>query len=207
MFSFCFTQTGLAQDSAKNKWGPKDTIIVSVINYEGEAIPYKELENVYVSNLPPAKLAKAIAKYNRLRNAVYVTYPYAKTAGITIIDVARHLGNIKEKDARKKYLKTREKELKERFTDPLSNLSVYQGKVLMKLINRQAGNDCYELIKEYKGGVNARMYQTIAFFFGSNLKQEYDMVANANDRQIESIVKEIDAVWYNNANKPAIRAN
>ncbi len=207
MFSFCFTQNGLAQDSTKNKWGPKDTIIVSVIDYEGEAIPYKELENVYVSNLPPAKLAKAIAKYNRLRNAVYVTYPYAKTAGITIIDVARHLGSIKEKDARKKYLKTREKELKERFTDPLSNLSVYQGKVLMKLINRQAGNDCYELIKEYKGGVNARMYQTIAFFFGSNLKQEYDMVANANDRQIESIVREIDGVWYNNANKPAIRAN
>jgi benzoyl-CoA reductase/2-hydroxyglutaryl-CoA dehydratase subunit BcrC/BadD/HgdB len=205
--SFCFTQNALAQDSAKNTWGTNDTLIVSVINYEGLLMPYKELENVYVSNLPPAKLAKAIQKYNRLRNAVYVTYPYARTAGLTIMDVARHLGSIKEKDARKKYLKTREKELKERFTDPLSNLSVYQGKVLMKLINRQAGNDCYELIKEYKGGINARMYQTIAFFFGSNLKQEYDMVANANDRQIESIVKEIDGVWYNNINKPAIKAN
>lgn len=105
MFFYCISQNLFAQDSTKNTWGPKDTIIVSVINYEGEAIPYKELENVYVSNLPPAKLAKAIAKYNRLRNAVYVTYPYAKTAGITIMDVARHLGGIKEKDARKNILR------------------------------------------------------------------------------------------------------
>ena len=53
-----------------SKWGPNDTIIVSAIIYEGESMPYKELEMVYVSNLPPDKLAKAIEKYNRLRNAV-----------------------------------------------------------------------------------------------------------------------------------------
>ena len=56
------------------------------------------------------------------------------------------------------------KELKAEFADPLTNLSVYQGKILMKLINRQTGNNCYEIIKEYKGGVNARFYQTVAFF-------------------------------------------
>ena len=101
-------------------------------------MPFKELEMVYVSNLPPDQLAKQIAAYNRLRNAVYVTYPYARTAGNTLNDVNIHLQAM-AKGARKKYIKTREKELKEQFADPLSNLSVYQGRVLMKLINRQTG--------------------------------------------------------------------
>ena len=75
----------------------------------------------------------------------------------------------------------------------------------MKLINRQTGNDCYEIIKEYKGGLNARMYQTVAFFFGSNLKQEYN-VTDASDRQIEAIVKEIDGAWYGNPHRPVVSA-
>jgi hypothetical protein len=185
-------------------WGAKDTIIVSIINYEGESIPYRELDMVYVSNLPPEKMAKVIEKYNRLRNAVYVTYPFARTAGITLNHVAEQLKGIKSKADRKKYIKSREKELKKQFSDPLTNLSVYQGKVLMKLINRQTGNDCYEIIKEYRGGLNARMYQTVAFFFGSSLKQEYN-TAEAYDRQIESIVKEIDASWYNNPERHSAR--
>jgi hypothetical protein len=74
------------------------------------------------------------------------------------------------------------KELKQ-FTEPLSNLSVYQGKILMKLINRQTGNDCYEIIKEYKGRFNARFYQTVAWFVGGNLKQDWDIKENKIDRR------------------------
>lgn len=188
-----------------SKWGPNDTIIVSAIIYNGEQMPYKELEMVYVSNMPPDKLAKYIQEYNRLRNAVYVTYPYARTAGVTLNDVSAHLNGVTAKSERKKYIKSREKELKDQFTEPLSNLSVYQGKVLMKLINRQTGNNCYEIIKEYRGGLNARLYQTVAFFFGSSLKQDYDYVNNSTDRQIEAIVKEIDGTWYNNPFKPGIK--
>ena len=187
------------------QWGVNDTIFVTGIFYNGELMPYKELEMVYVSNLPPEEMAKAIAKYNRLRNAVYVTYPYARTAGVTLNDVNSHLTGVKSKSERRKYIKSREKELKAQFSDPLTNLSVYQGKVLMKLINRQTQNNCYELIKEYKGGMNARMYQTVAFFFGSSLKQDYDFVNDATDRQIETIVREIDGAWYANPNKPGIR--
>jgi hypothetical protein len=116
-----------------------------------------------------------------------------------INDVNAHLKGVKNKTARKKYIKSREGELKKQFSDPLSNLSVYQGKVLMKLINRQTGNDCYELIKEYRGGLNARMYQTVAFLFGSNLRQEYDLQNNPTDRQIEMIVQEITGRWYGHA--------
>lgn len=198
-----FCAPAQAQTKAQ-QFGPNDTIYSMAIIYEGELMPYKELENVYISNLPPDKLARVLEKYNRLRRAVYVTYPFARTAGVTLNDVAAHLAKIESKKERRKYIKTREKELKAQFTDPLSNLSVYQGKVLMKLINRQTGNNCYNIIREYKGSLDARLYQTVAFFFGSSLKQEYDL-ADATDRQIENIVKEIDGIWYNNPFKPGIR--
>jgi hypothetical protein len=105
---------------------------------------------------------------------------------------------VRSKKERKHFIKEREKELRDQFTDPLTNLSVYQGKILMKLINRQTGNNCYEIVKEFKGSLNARLYQTIAFFFGGNLKQDWDLAQNKTDRDIENIVREIDGVWYNN---------
>ena len=182
----------------RSKWGPNDTLVVPAIYYDGEWMPYREMEMVYISNVSPEKLVKILQEYNRLRNAVYVTYPYAKTAGAVINDVNNHLRGVSSKSLRKKYIKSRESELKKQFSDPLSNLSVYQGKVLMKLINRETGNDCYDIIKEYRGGLNARMYQTVAFFFGSSLKQNYDVMNNNIDRQIESIVQEIGGSWFYN---------
>lgn len=179
------------------KWGPNDTIIVPAIWYNREMMTYQQLEDVWVSNLSPEKLAKFKAEYDRLRNAVYVTYPYARVAGNTINEINTQITDDMTKHTRKDILKAREKELRKQFTEPLENLSIYQGKVLMKLINRQTGNNCYDIIKEYKGGFNARVYQTVAFVFGSNLKQDWDL-NEKRDRQIDIIVKEIDATWYNN---------
>lgn len=180
------------------KWGPNDTVIVDAIWYQREMLPYKEEEMVWVSNLSEKQLQKYIAEWTRLRNAVYVTYPYARVAGATINDINAKLTDVTSKKERKKYIQSREKELRKQFSDPLTNLSVYQGKVLMKLINRQTGNNCYEIIKEYKGGLNARVYQTVAFFFSSNLKQGWDAQKDKTDRQIEIFVNEIDAAWYGN---------
>jgi hypothetical protein len=186
-----------AMKEQRKKWGENDTILTPAVFYHNEIINYKEEQTVWISKLSPNKLAKYIEEWTRLRNAVYVTYPYARVAGSTINDInAKTVGM--EKKQRKEYLKTREKELKKQFTEPLSNLSVYQGKILMKLINRQTSNNCYEIIKEYKGGLNARFYQTVAWFVGGNLKQEWDLKENKIDRDIEGIVKEIDGNWYNN---------
>lgn len=185
------------------KWGPNDTVIVSAIWYQNELLPYKELEMAWVSNLPPDKLAKYIEEWTRLRNAVYVTYPYARIAGVTINDINTNIDKMDSKKERKAYIKSREKELKQEFSDPLSNLSVYQGKILMKLINRQTGNNCYDIVKEYRNGLTARFYQTMAFFFGSNMKQSWDLT-DKQDRQIENIVKEIDGSWYNNPYRPGM---
>ena len=182
-----------SQQHANGKLGTNDTLIVPVIVYNGDTIPARTLENCWVfAPMSPAMRAR-LREWTRLRNAIYVTYPYARKAGAVMNDINTHLVVIKSKDARKNYLKTREKELKKEFTDPLTNLSVYQGKVLMKLINRQTGNNCYDLIKEYKGGVTARFYQTVAFFFDSNLKQPYD--AASEDRQIEDIVQEVERMY------------
>jgi hypothetical protein len=203
IFLLGFNQKAGAQSINPPKWGPNDTIMVKTVYYENEWIPYSEMQMVYITNGSYDKMAKILEEYNRLRNAVYVTYPYAITAGYVINDVNAHLKGL-PKGERKKYIKSREKDLKKQFSDPLSNLSVYQGRVLMKLINRQTNNNCYDIIKDYRGGLSARMYQTVAFFFGSSLRQEYDIAHDKTDRQIENIVKEIDGSWYFNPYKPGI---
>jgi hypothetical protein len=170
--------------------GPNDTIPVPALIHQQEYIPGSTLEWVWVQAPYPKHLLKKRQEWTRLRNAVYVTYPYARRAGYIMNDINARIAHMKSKDDRKKYIKTREKELKKEFADPLSNLSIYQGKVLMKLINRQTGNNCYEIIKEYKGAFTARMWQTVAFFFSSNLKQPYD--AAGSEHEIELIVQEIE---------------
>lgn len=175
--------------SAQPGYSAADTITAQAVVYNGDTLEAKTLENVYFySRLNEAQLS-ARAKYNRLRNAVYVTYPYARRAGAVMNDINDNLVGVAKKGDRKKYIHSREAELRKEFTNPLTNLSIYQGKVLMKLINRETGNNCYEIIKEYKGGFNARLYQTVAFFFNSNLKQPYD--AAADDAVIEKLVKEV----------------
>lgn len=181
------------QKTSAQQRGLHDTIQSLAIIYDGDTMELKTLEFVFVYGKISAAQAKANAKYNRLRNAVYVTYPYARRAGAVMNDINAKLVTVTEKEDRKKYIKTREKELKKEFSDPLTNLSVYQGKVLMKLINRETGNNCYEIIKEYKGGITARLYQTVAFFFDSNLKQSYN--ADSDDATIEKIVKEVQRMY------------
>ena len=173
--------------------GPNDTIPVPAQVHDGQMVPVGNLEWIYVSAAYPKHLLKKRKEWTRLRNAVYVTYPYARKAAFIINDINARLAVIPNKGDRKKYLKSREKDLKREFGDPIKNLSVYQGKVLMKLINRQTGNNCYEILKEYKGGLNARMFQTVAFVFGSNLKQAYD--ASQSDRDIEKFVNEYESMY------------
>jgi hypothetical protein len=197
--------TSISSVSAQeSRYGVNDTIITQAIVYNGDTIELKTLENVAVYvRLNEAQISDK-AKYNRLRNAVYVTYPYARRAGIIMNDINANLVNIASKKNRKKYIHSREKELKKEFTTPLTNLSIYQGKVLMKLINRETGNNCYEIIKEYKGSVNARLYQTVAFFFNSNLKQAYD--AQNDDQLVEKFVKEVQRMHgYQDISKPMVK--
>jgi len=158
-----------------------------------DTLPSITLQIFEITEKLPRKLRKERERWTRLRNAVYVTYPYAKSAARILKDVNGRLATLPNKKDRKAYLASKEKELKAEFGDKLENLSIYQGKVLMKLIDRESGENCYEIIKELKGGFNARMWQTVAFFFGGNLKSEYD---TEEDRDIEAIVQEIEMYRY-----------
>ena len=178
---------------AQTQYGVNDSIIHEAIVYNGDTIELKTLANLFFYSKMTAAQREAAAKYNRLRNAVYVTYPYARRAGLVMNEMNEKLANISNKSERKKFIQSKEAILRKEFTDPLTNLSVYQGKVLMKLINRETGNNCYEIIKEYKGGFTARFYQTVAFFFNSNLKQPYH--AENEDAVVEKLVKEVQRMY------------
>jgi hypothetical protein len=193
----CFTSLKLKAQSNANDTiivGNRDNIrdnirVEAFITPEGDTIPQSWLPTVEVTGIQSARWKN----WTRLRNAVYVTYPYAKTAGKLITDVNNQLAGVRDEAARKRIIKSREKEMKRDFGDKVTSLSVYQGKVLMKLINRETGNNCYEIIKEYKGGFNAGFWQTVAYVFGSSLKQPY--APQGDDKDIEKIVLELQKLY------------
>lgn len=174
--------------------GPLDTVrVYAYITPEGDTIPESILPPVEVIGKLTGKWKRHWAEWTRLRNAVYVTYPYAIAASKVMNEINARLVNVSDRQKRRAIIKSREKELKREFADKLTKLSVYQGKVLMKLIYRQTGNNCYEIIQEYKGGFNAAFWQTIAVVFGSNLKQNYDPYSK--DRDMETIVRDVEVMY------------
>jgi len=182
----CISALSSVKVLAQNGQGLYDTIRVNAcIEANGDTIPCSYLAPVYLYARLTAKWKKYYADWSRLRNAVYVTYPYARSASAVMNQINLQLVNVSDKSKRKAVIHSREKELKTQFADKLTQLSVYQGKVLMKLIYRETGNNCYEIIEEYKGTVNAAFWQTVALIFGSNLRQSYDPKgADANMEQI-----------------------
>ncbi|MCX6203595.1 MAG: DUF4294 domain-containing protein [Bacteroidetes bacterium] len=192
IIAFCFA--GFASVKGNAQTNNNDTIRVEAfITPEGDTIPQSWLPTVEVIAKQTALWKNYWRNWTRLKNAVYVTYPYAKTASKLINEVNSQLANVSDEGQRKKIIKSREKEMKRDFGDKVTSLSVYQGKVLMKLINRETGNNCYEIIKEYKGGFNAGFWQTVAFVFGSSLKQQYD--PKGEDKDIEKIVLELQKLY------------
>lgn len=188
MLGFSFQSKHLFAQNSKN-----DTIQVYAFVVDGDTIPGGWQIEADVTAKMPQKWKDYWRDWTRLRNAVYVTYPYAKAAGKVFNQVNSELKNVTDKQQRKAIIKSHEKELKKEFADKITNLSVYQGKVLMKLIYRETGNNCYELIHEYKGGFTAGFWQTIAIIFGSNLKQNYDPVEK--DKAMESIVQDVERMY------------
>ena len=173
-----------------------DTLkLAAWISPEGDTLPLSYLPWVQVQyrRILTREQRRKKEEWTRLRNAVYVTYPYAKAASRIMNEINAKLVGITDRKQRKAIIRTREKELRKEFADRLTNLSIYQGKVLMKLIYRETGNNCYEIIEEYKGGFTAALYQTIAVVVGTNLKQNYD-IAN-KDKDLEVIVKDVERMY------------
>ena len=121
IFSFCLI-TGSYFVHAQHSIN--DTINSYAVIYNGDTIEAKTLQTVFLKGRYNADQLNALAEWTRLRNAIYVTYPYAKKAGMVFNDVTAHLVGVTSKDARKTYIQSREKELRKEFEEPLKNLSI-----------------------------------------------------------------------------------
>jgi hypothetical protein len=179
--------TGYAQPKGN------DTLLLGGIVIDGVVHPMVYMDVITVKDKMPRKWARKRAKYDRLKYNVYKVYPYAVIAADVLKDVDSVLVAIGEdnKKERREYLKSVEDELKRRFNGEISDLTITQGHVLVKLIDRQTGKSCYNIVKELKGGVPAAVFQTVALIFSHNLKREYD--PTGDDRDMEAIVQELEA--------------
>jgi hypothetical protein len=128
---------------------------------------------------------------NRLRRDIYVVYPYAITAAAILRGVDSTMDAVERRRDRRKYLRAIDKQLDVAFKKPLKNLTIDQGHVLVKLINRQTGRNCYSIIKELKSGFSATIWQSVGLMFNNNLKEDYD--PTGDDREMEAMVQILEA--------------
>lgn len=155
-----------------------------------DTIPLVNLPVVEVIGAIDPLQAENLKKYLKLRRDVLRAYPYAKLASQQLKFINDSLGNILSERARKKFIKETEKDLKEKFEKDLKSLTYGQGRILIKLIDRETGNTSFSLVKDLRGTFQAFFWQSLARIFGSNLKSEYD--AAGEDRMIEAIVQAIE---------------
>lgn len=115
----CIGLNLFSQQKGAARFGTHDTLSVPVIIYKGDTIPYGELELCWVTAPMSLAMRKRYQEWTRLRNAVYVTYPYAKKAGSVMNDINAQMINMHGKEHRKKYIKSRENELKKNLLNHL----------------------------------------------------------------------------------------
>lgn len=141
---------------------------------------------------------KRIKKLTRLRWNVHKVYPYALKVADILEGVEDTLQLYVSRTERKEYLKTREKSLFGEYENDLRKMSRSQGKVLVKLISRETGTSSFDLIKNYKNGASAFLWQSIGLIFGISLKVEYEPV---EEEMIEWFVQDLERGGYNIAYK------
>jgi hypothetical protein len=192
---FIFSVAGLSaqKDSLKNKNDslPGRLYLLQKVNRDGVTMPEIEIKEVTIMAPPRPERRSDLRKYDRLVFNIKRVYPYAVMVRVRLGQVNEELRNIKDEKQRKDYLKTVEKGVFAEYEDDIQSMTITQGRLLIKLIDRETQNTSYTLIKEYRGKLSAAFWQGIARLFGTNLKEEYD--AFGDDALIELIIREIDA--------------
>lgn len=145
-----------------------------MVEYEGEMIPSFTYGDVYVFKKLVFKNARQAKKYYNIANNIKKVYPIACEIQRTVNRTIAHLDSLPTKKEKDAYLKQAEKDLKAEYYPKLRKLTFSQGKLLIKLIDRQCEMTGYQLIKKYMGGFKAGFYNTFASLFGASLKKEYD---------------------------------
>ena len=136
------------------------------------------------------QIEKQRRKFNKLRYAIWKTLPYAKEAAKNVAEIEKQAERLSAKD-QKKFLHKKEEELFGEYEDDIRKMTKYQGLVLIKLIDREMDRNTYALIKDYKSGTSAFMWNGVGRIFGINLKEDYD--AMGEEKAMEYIVKSMES--------------
>lgn len=160
------------------------------VNIEGkDTFPVIVLNEVTIISKKQFKNAEDFVQFRQLQFNIRLVYPYAKMAGQLFNDIQDSLAYMDSKHLRKKFLKEKEKQLDKEFEEPLKNLTVDQGKILVKLIARETGHNCYDLIEQFKSPFSAFYWNGLGKVFGYDLRPDYDP---EQDRDIEIIMRSIE---------------
>ena len=150
-------------------------------------------DTFFISDVPEVRVLafknkEEHKKYNILKRRVLKVYPFAILAKEKLMNIEVGLDSIPKRRHKKRYTKEVAKWVKEEYADRLKNLSMSEGKILVKLIYRETNTTSYEIVKSYRGRFNAFFWQTMAKLWDNNLKTEYDPVNNREDMLIEHIL-------------------
>ncbi len=186
-----FTSKALISQETSNYGNPKVLYKVWAEIVNGDTLPSIRLPEIWVYAEYKYKNKRHYEEWTRTKYNVKKVYPYAILAAAKLKEYNLILSKLPDEKTKKEYLKKVETQLKTEFEEPLKNLSITQGKILLKLIDRETGNTSYELVKNLRGGFQAFMWQGVARLFGSNMKSEYD--PTGEDIMIERAIKLIEA--------------
>ena len=158
---------------------------------DGDSIQYMELNNIYV--YPPTTFTseKQRQQYNRLVYNVKKVLPIAKECHAIIIETYEYLQTLPDKKARDEHLKLVEEDIKRTYTPRMKKLTYSQGKLLIKLVDRECNSTSYGLIQAILGPVKAGFYQAFVWLYGASLKKEYD--PKGKDRLTERVVRMVES--------------
>ena len=159
--------------------------------YEGDTVPFVTLDPTPITTLR-FKSKKEEKRYTRIQKKIIKVYPYAKAAGDLMATFEEELNQLEDKKDQKAYIDQVEEEMKERFEGDLRNLTMSEGVILIKLIDRETGDTSFQLIRDLKGTFSAYMWQTMARLFSHNLKDQYNPDEDREDYYIEDIVRRIE---------------
>jgi hypothetical protein len=157
----------------------------------GDTVYYSHIPEVVVRAPRKFKSQAEERQYWRLVYNVKKVYPYAKLAGQKLHELNEQYLTIRTERERKAYSKKAEDDLKAEFEGELRKLTVTQGRILMRLVDRETGNTTYEILKDFRGSASALFWQAIARVFGSNLKTQYNP-SSGEDKTIEQIIMQIE---------------
>lgn len=164
-------------------------VVYGHVTEDGDTIPMIQLREITVFNWKTTSRSEE-RRLTKLMKNVKKVYPYARLAGIKLEEYQEVLAQAPDDKARRKIMKQVEDELEAEYGAELREFTVSQGKILLKLVDRETGNSSYDLVADLRGEFRAVFYQTFARFFGLNMKLRYD--PEGEDREIEVIVQMIE---------------